>query len=94
MIAALFALLLQLLASWMDQPAPDVQTPPAPPAVVVPAPAPVASQPYRDAPRTHDAPSGRPGPTPETVPTCLAGEEWDGLHCVALQLPEETGDRG
>lgn len=41
-------------------------------------------------------------PAPDSVPqvdvdepTCLAGEEWDGLRCVALQLPEEAagGDR-
>lgn len=84
MIAAVLAAVFTLLASWMDQPAP---------AVLAPAPAPVVSQPYGDAPRAHDAPTGQPGPAPATVPTCLAGEEWDGLHCVALQLPEETADR-
>jgi len=46
--------------------------------------------------------AGRPQPsTPSPAapsvdvdePTCLAGEEWDGLRCVALQLPEETTGR-
>lgn len=49
---------------------------------------------------------GTPAPPPATVggvlggpsldvdePTCLAGEEWDGLRCVALQRPEETSGR-
>jgi hypothetical protein len=82
-IAALIVLVLQLLA---QQPAPAVQTPPAP-AVVAPA----AHNPSPMPP----ALSGGDGPAErsDTVPACAAGEEWDGLRCVALQLPEETDGR-
>jgi hypothetical protein len=91
-IAALIALVLQLLA---HHPAPTVQTPPAS-AIVAPAPAlggnrgPSAPSP---AGRLDGGVSRLPQPTPadDTVPTCAAGEEWQGeFGCVAVQLPEET----
>lgn len=47
-----------------------------------PAPAPVV-QPVAPAP----APVVEPAPA---EPTCATGEEWDGEHCVARQLPEES----
>jgi hypothetical protein len=84
-----------LLATVADQPAPVVQPAPAPVVVVAPASAPGGNR-GPSAP----SPAGRldggvsrlpqPTPAPETVPGCLAGEEWDGLRCVALQLPDET----
>jgi len=39
-------------------------------------------------------PETRPeGAAPTVPPACDSGEEWDGLRCVALQLPEETTGR-
>jgi hypothetical protein len=77
-----------------------------PPAVLAPAaaehavaPAPVASAPTPSHGRASadgaraGVPAQRPA-SPATVdPACLAGEEWDGLRCVALQRPEETNGR-
>jgi hypothetical protein len=31
-----------------------------------------------------------PAPIVDEPPACHGIEEWDGEHCVAMQLPEET----
>jgi hypothetical protein len=88
-IAALFALLLQLLAHLTGPAAASPAhggTVPPPPAVVAPA--------TRNPSPTPPALSEGDGPAerPDNVPTtCAAGEEWQGeFGCVAVQLPEET----
>jgi hypothetical protein len=86
MIAALLAAVLTLLASWMDQPAPAVQTPPAP-AVVAPTATPGALPVRPPALPLLRQPEEAP---PTVDPACAVGEEWDGLRCVALQLPDEA----
>lgn len=86
MIAALFALVLQLLAHAGPAPAPYGHGATAAPAPVVVAPTAPRVPQYSQGPHAE-------GSAPATVPSCLAGEEWDGLRCVALQLPEETTGR-
>ena len=83
MIAALLALLLALFAH------------------LSPAPAPHGSDsagiglvhPTLASPAAPAAATVAPHQVDVDEPTCLAGEEWDGLRCVALQLPEETTGR-
>lgn len=94
MIAALFALILQLAHQGPATASPaHGGTVPPPPAVVAPGPASGVS-PSSGGHSATILPGGsgtQPGPAPETVPAaCAAGEESDGLRCVALQLPEET----
>lgn len=90
MFAAVFAALFGLLASWADQPA-DVA---APVAVVVHVPAAplVGGQDAEvgEAPAAAVAQERESSGHAESVPPCAVGEEWDGLYCVAVQLPGET----
>lgn len=92
MIPALFALLLQLLAHLTGPAAASPAhggTVPPPPAVVAPGAVPKTTPSPAPAPLRPEGRQPVP-PAAETVPGCAAGEEWDGLRCVALQLPEET----
>jgi hypothetical protein len=81
MIAALFAVLVQLLASWADQPAPVV-----PPAVVAPAPAPGVSPSLAGQGRAilPGVSGSQPGPAAPTVATPPAPEDYPA------QSPEEA----
>jgi hypothetical protein len=95
MLSAIIAALIALFATLADQPAP-AQTSPAP-AVVAPVPAPGVSPSAGgdSAPILPGVSGTQPGPAPQTVVDpadagCAPGEEWDGLRCVAVQLPGET----
>lgn len=101
MIAAFLHLLLQLVAGWLaafGSPAPPVE--PVEPVQPAPVEAPVGAATVEGSADTA-APTGvpptvappvasQPGPAD---PGCAAGEEWDGIRCVAVQLPEETDGR-
>jgi hypothetical protein len=92
-MAALLAALFALLASWADQPAPVA--PPVAVVVHVPAAPLVGGQDAEvgEAPAAVVTQERESSGHAESVPPCAGGEEFDGLRCVALQLPEETVGR-